>query len=42
MEFQVLVSILAVAGAMGLLAKYYTRHLSYRASCRTRLRNASA
>ena len=42
MEFQIFVSILAVAGVMGWLARYYTRHLSYRACCRTRLRNASA
>jgi hypothetical protein len=42
MELQVFVSTLAVVGVMGWLARHYTRHLSYRASCRNRLRSASA
>jgi hypothetical protein len=42
MELQIFVSILVVVGAMGWLAKYYTRHMSYRASCRNRLRGVSA
>jgi hypothetical protein len=42
MELQVFVSILVVAAGLGWLAKHYTRHLDYRASCRTRLRGAAA
>jgi hypothetical protein len=40
MEIQILVSVLFIAGAIRWLASYFTRHLNYRASCRTRLRGA--
>ena len=41
MEVQIFVSILVVAGGLGWLARHYTRHLDYRASCRSRLRDAA-